>query len=365
MSPRVEPKQSSVKEAPAVDSFELAWDDASPYGLSGLSNSQEDIFEAYVTWHNKVVQGACSNSKTPVLLFFSTAGFGDSTQALFAAFNAAVQTGRLFFADWPSTMDALREPPFLWRWQQGAANCNVNRSSPRVMVVEGHLWTGHPLIQQKPFKFEHLRLREGFLDQRLIQPSAPVQSLVDRTLRKLQKHPSGSPRPFIGLQIRTGAADKQSHFDPNTDDGIPHWARFLSPGDERFFIEKAKEIISTRYKNHEDVKIFAMSDSPKVLNVLRREFGDRLVTLKGSVIHSAQRKYQDPSRRDQDQNGLFKVFVDWFVFCHADSAVITHHSLYGSSAARRVDRAPHKDEFGPFVVRIADSQCGTPNHKSC
>lgn len=116
-----------------------------PYGKPGDPDSK--IFERYAEWHTRVLAEDCS--KAQMLVWTASAGFGDSVNALTAAFNIALQTERLFFADWRNTNAALDSPPFLWRWDDFLAShptrtsVHCSRRSVPTCVCVSRLWAAY------------------------------------------------------------------------------------------------------------------------------------------------------------------------------------------------------------------------------
>ena len=296
-----------------------------------------DIYHRYVAWHNATIStGRCKDMKIMVWVQPGQRGFADEHRNMYWAYIKAVQRQLLFFVDVPSWLSAFT-PTWGWEWRSFLKRyhdvCGLPRKrkralrDPRVIsYVEGPDSSRITALRQ----YDLWAPTESQWRSLFLHPSPPVQALVSRNLALL-----GSP--FVGVHIRTGAADSPNP-QPTARD-IPNFARRgFKLGDELRFLTHAQEAQSKLSALSQSttqapvvvpvsspVRVFLATDLPMLITAFEQQLGkDVLVTTPGPVAHS---------KKPSSVEGLFKAFADWFTLTHADAAVITFNSFFGITAA--------------------------------
>jgi hypothetical protein len=255
------------------------------------------------------------------------------------------------------------------------------RGGGRVHLLSGHIHTGHPLAKASaPYAHQQFR-SDAFLMRKLIRPISPISTIVNDTVTRL-RHDGAS---IIGVQMRTGYADlPSSSYAMSTSKAaashVPDYAQFLAPGDELRFINHVHTLLSDRFRipleQHRlpfvapagdtttatttitpapiGARIFVMTDSGVARRAMIAEFGDRVITTNGPIMHTGLALTHGHT---QSTDGLYRTLVDWFTFTHANHAIVTSWSLFGSSA---LEYAGVYD-----AISVDHSLCGQKGHKPC
>jgi len=179
------------------------------------------------------------------------------------------------------------------------------------------------------------RLQEQTLANFLIQPSTIVKRIMDGITSQWRG------RHVIALAIRTGETD---------------WKRFLSEvGPARRFIA-CYDKISDGDKSK--FVAFLSTDSPSVAEHVKNAVKvlDLDVTYVDDPIVITHQEHGSESTA-----GITKIYADFFLLQKVDTAILTHGSLFGSTAIRFRD-PPFPDHR---IHYVSDENCVPGEYPGC
>jgi len=293
-------------------------------------NAGVEHLNRYVAWHEaSILTGRCADAKILLWKQPGRRGFADEHRQIYFSLLKAMQRQMLFFAFTPSWISVIT-PIWGWEWiaflREHHARCGLPQdpleaeSDPRVIIyTEGDEPARLKALPSYSISGPSMsKWRSMFF-----LPSPSVQRLLDRNLALL-----GSP--FIGVHIRTGAADSMKPHPLETDIPKKNGNRGFQPGHEAHFLARV-EAMQSRYaalmssaSKGTTVRVFLASDLPSLIPIFEQRLGQQVViTTPGPIAHT-----QQPG----SDEGMLKALADWFTLSNAHAAVVTFNSFFGITA---------------------------------
>eukprot|EP00923_Selenidium_pygospionis_P036840 GHVN01064542.1.p1 GENE.GHVN01064542.1~~GHVN01064542.1.p1 ORF type:complete len:317 (+),score=21.80 GHVN01064542.1:172-1122(+) len=280
---------------------------------------------------------SCSDLKG-IVMAVEEGGVGYTANLLFPMFLKAVETGRLFFVDWPHPWEPVfRSPGFDWDYKTNVEKGRICLHGDMVRVRGDYCRISHPIAQLPVLNpYQSAILNRVRTIANFIRPSAEVEALMQPV------RDAARGKTMVTVSIRTGVHD---------------YIRFLKSGDEILFLQCVTNWLR-KFPSDVLPKVFLTSDDETVkakAERLLKSHGADVLRIKDSYIHVAH------DVKNADSNVLERVqktIAEFLLISESDYAFLTQDSLFGFIAAE-VGKIPRNQQF--FV---SSSDCETPGMES-
>eukprot|EP01103_Thecamoeba_quadrilineata_P002482 TRINITY_DN12435_c0_g1_i1.p1 TRINITY_DN12435_c0_g1~~TRINITY_DN12435_c0_g1_i1.p1 ORF type:complete len:511 (-),score=91.90 TRINITY_DN12435_c0_g1_i1:72-1604(-) len=310
----------------------------------------------YAEFHNKVTTGEIEKSDPSVKFIrcYGINGYGNTFQTLVSCFLYALVSNRVFLLYTDSVAFNLKTyfdtPPINYYAHHLVKGVKDKRIYPEEVICHHHnsfkskvvklfgTW-GYDYYGQSILVNHHYNYTEtlptnfyAIISEFLFPLKQSLQEKVEAFKQKsFGKH-------TMAIQIRavvkkTSTGDWYKGVKDHEGHPVPPLSLF----------SQAAELVSHQHPTvrYEDIKWFVATQDMDVLEVLKSQFGDKILFYEGKIITTF----------DLNHEGQETSFLTWWLMGECQDIITTEGSTYGTSAAARAGIAPVVCNHARFCFR--------------